>query len=209
MFKEIAAPQVHIETKRKEKVCGVGTNDAPYYTSLEVDGMTCYCPYYTRWKKMLNSCYSVKNGSGALRSVCEEWQSFMGFRKWMEQQSWEGNELTHWLRVPGSTTYSPASCLFVSKRVRSLFPSVRSKEGRPIGVKKARGRYVVSCYSIDRRYSYVGSYETLNEAVEAYVLAKEDEAKSVAYSQKDPLVTQAVLDYMSYFSTQQRALKTI
>lgn len=210
MFKEIPIPQSHLEARRKDKVYGVGVNDAPYYTSLVVEGVSCYCPFYTRWKKMLSSCYSTKNGSGRRKSVCKEWLSFMAFRRWMELQSWQGKELTHWLRIPGTTIYSSATCLFVSKRVRSLFPAPsRQKAGRPFGVQEKDGRFLVSCSSVGSNRGYVGCFENREEATEAYVAAKESEAINLALSQNDPLVRQAVLDYSSYFSSQQRALKTI
>ena len=210
MFKEIPVSQCHIETRRKEKVYGAGVNDAPYYTSLDVEGETHNCPFCTRWKKMLSSCYSIKNGSGVTKSVCNEWMSFMAFRGWMELQSWQGKELTHWLRMPGATIYSPATCLFVSKRVRSLFPApTRRRTGRPFGVQATKGRFLVSCSSVGSKRGYVGSYNTLNEAIEAYISAKEAEAVNVACSQKDIMITKAVLDYSRYFSDQQRVFKTI
>lgn len=210
MFKEVAAPSDHIEAKIQEKVYGVGVNDAPYYTSLVVDGVTQYCPYYLRWKKMLATCYSASNGSGSLRTVCVEWRSLMGFRRWMERQDWEGKELTHWLRVPGATTYAPATCLFVPRKVRSLFPTkARSQNGQPFGVREKEGRFIVTCSSAGKKRGYVGSFDTRDEAIEAYVVAKESEAISLASAQKDPLVRQAVMDYSSYFSAEQRSLKTI
>jgi hypothetical protein len=210
MFKEVVAPVDHVKAKMKDEVYGVGVNDAPYYTSLVVDGVIQYCPYYLRWKKMLATCYSARNGSGLLRTVCAEWHSLMGFRRWMERQDWERKELTHWLRVPGATFYSPATCLFVPRKVRSLFPTkARSQNGRPFGVREKEGRFIVTCSSAGKKRGYVGSFDTRDKAIEAYVAAKESEAFSLAYSQYDPLVRQAVLDYSSYFSTQQRSLKTI
>lgn len=208
MFKEILAPLDHLEAKAGEKVYGVGINDAPYYTSLLVDGVTQYCPYYMRWKKMLATCYSVSQGSGSLRTVCDEWHSLMRFRRWMEKQSWEGKELIHWLKVPGATIYSPATCLFVTRKVRSLFPArERRSNGRPFGVVEKGGRYLASCSTSGNRRGYVGSYATMSEAVEAYLSTKKVEVVSVASSQKDPAVNKSIIGYFDYFCSQQRALQ--
>ena len=87
-------------------VCGVGINDADYLIvkkeqyigpdgSIKIKKTT--CPFYRAWADMLSRCYREKYHkvfpSYKDCSVCEEWNSFTNFKKWMEQQDYKDNVL--------------------------------------------------------------------------------------------------------------------
>ena len=112
---------------RRKLICGVGINDAPYSSLIgyTIDGKQIRCPFYIRWKSLIQRCYSEKNWKqtnkhGYLKNaqyekcvVVEEWHKFSNFKKWMELQNWEGNHLDKDILFPGNNTYGPDTCLFV------------------------------------------------------------------------------------------------
>tara|TARA_R110002050_G_scaffold11693_1_gene39168 strand:- start:71 stop:445 length:375 start_codon:yes stop_codon:yes gene_type:complete len=107
---------------------GVATNDADYFTQYK--GKT--CPYYSRWRKMLERCYSVEWQESKPTykecSVCNEWLLFSNFKSWMINQDWIGKELDKDIINNGNKTYSPENCAFVSRKVNLLIqikPSIK------------------------------------------------------------------------------------
>ena len=112
-------------------VYGLGINDADYSVRLQeevpmVEGkkrqrITWRCPYYSRWASMFMRCYSIayqdKYPTYRGCSVSDEWLLFSNFKKWMEQQDWEGKQLDKDLLVEGNKVYSPDTCVFVEERI--------------------------------------------------------------------------------------------
>lgn len=150
-------------------VYGVGINDAPY----TVKGEGFHCPFHRKWSDMMTRAYSdayhLRRPTYKDVEVCEEWQSFIGFKSWMEDQDWEGKELDKDLRVVGNKIYSPETCMFVSSRVNSILESCRATRGEyPIGVDKLRDVY----RSRVTGAGYLGVFETEKEAHAAWQLAK-------------------------------------
>lgn len=70
---------------------------------------------------LANKCY---NGATQINtasllmsgcSVCEEWLTFSNFKRWMEQQDYEGKALDKDLLVSQNKTYSSETCVFVPR----------------------------------------------------------------------------------------------
>ena len=115
-------------------VFGVGVNDLGYRTQvreeLPKDGdrriqQTVFvCKYYAAWRNMLSRCYSNKyleiNPTYIGTSVCSEWLYATAFKKWMEEQDWNGKCLDKDIVVPGSKLYSPDTCAFVLQATNSF-----------------------------------------------------------------------------------------
>ena len=115
-------------------VWGVGVNDLGYRTQIQewvtknggkrIRKTVFLCPYYVAWKNMLTRCYSKKflesRPSYTGTTVCSEWLSATAFRKWMEQQDWQGKCLDKDIIVPGSRLYSPETCAFVAVSTNSF-----------------------------------------------------------------------------------------
>lgn len=77
-------------------VCGFGISDADYVVCPTIGGKQVWCQYYRKWKSMLLrqtpkewKRHTTYKGC----KVCEEWRSFMAFRKWMMTQDWQGKQL--------------------------------------------------------------------------------------------------------------------
>ncbi len=111
----------------------VGTNDADYvvrqFETIVVDGKqqqkrVRMCSFYRAWSGMLRRGYSAqykeKHPTYKDVTVCKEWHLFSNFKKWMEEQPWEGMCLDKDLLVKGNKEYSPSTCAFVPNRVNTL-----------------------------------------------------------------------------------------
>ena len=115
-------------------IYGVGVNDLPYRTQVKeelpknggkrIRKTVFLCKYYVAWKNMLQRCYGKKylerKPSYTGTSVCREWLYATEFKKWMEQQDWQGKCLDKDIIVPGSKLYSPETCAFVLQATNSF-----------------------------------------------------------------------------------------
>lgn len=192
-------------------VCGVGVNDADYDISIsERIGSKVkihwLCPFYRAWVNMLYRCYSEKSYhtyKGC--STVPEWHYFMTFRKWMIEQDWEGKQLDKDILVPGNKIYGPDTCVFVTSRVNSFITESTSRRGEwPIGVdfRKDRGKYQARCWSVvTGKYKHLGFHPTAEEAHQAWLTFKLEQAKILASEQNDPRVAKALVErYENYAS---------
>ena len=103
---------------QRKLVCGVGTNDVDYQVTVRILGVKYRCPYYKRWTRMLERCYSEKgitdHPSYINCIVSDRWLVFSNFRAWMKTQDWENKELDKDILIPGNKKYSEDTCKFVS-----------------------------------------------------------------------------------------------
>lgn len=160
------------------KIQGVGINDANYNTSMtDINGVKVLCPFYRRWRLMLMRCY----GSRYLKDnptyegcyVCESWLSFSNFKVWMEVQKWEGNVLDKDLILEGNKVYCPEYCCFIPTRVNNLLvlrANDRSEHG--LGVRKKLSGTYCAMISIHGKDTMIGTYESKEDAHNAYLRAK-------------------------------------
>ena len=133
----------------RKLVWNIGINDADYSvekkTSWYENGKqkqkrVWVCPFYEKWRPMLQRCYSEKfqNKRPTYKgcSVCQEWLTFSNFKAWMEQQDWYGKELDKDILFPGNKIYSPDTCIFVDQGVNKFL----------IESNAARGKYMVGVH---------------------------------------------------------------
>jgi hypothetical protein len=129
-------------------VYGFGINDADYVVYPKVDGKRIWCPFYKAWRNMLMRTYSphehARYPTYIGTTVCEEWKSFMAFRKWMETQPWQGNQLDK--DFLGHKHYSPETCVFIPGWLNSLFLDSGAARGDlPLGVCKHGNGFEMKC----------------------------------------------------------------
>lgn len=136
---------------KKKLVQGVGNNDAGYSVLImerleerlpngqRKQKLVWSCPYYNKWRGMLERCYSkkceVKHPTYKECTVCKEWLLFSTFKKWMITKDWEGRQLDKDVLLNGNKIYSPETCVFISGKVNNFI----------INSKGARGRYLIGC----------------------------------------------------------------
>lgn len=193
-------------------IYGVGINDADYvvkkWENYKDDSgkrrqkLLWSCPFYEKWKHMLERCYSQKCHSRQPAYVgcyvCEEWLTFSKFKRWMEEQNWEGNDLDKDLLVKGNKIYSPETCIFVSHVVNTFMLSSKGRKGSntPVGVswKKKDKLYVAMCNNpISGANEYLGSFKDSESAHLAWKKRKQELAIDLANLQEDNRVKEILL----------------
>ena len=173
---------------------GVGYMGEGSYTSKHIS--------YTYWYSLIRRCYSVteleKHPSYRSTVVCKEWHNFQNFGYWFEQNYIEGWQLDKDILIRGSLIYSAENCCFVPQEINKLFTKRQNDRGDyPIGVSK-KGDKFLSQVSINGKRIHIGSFNTPEEAFQAYKQVKEAYIKEVADKWKDqiePRVYQAMYNY--------------
>jgi hypothetical protein len=172
----------NIKNPYHKSICGVGYFGVGKYSRK-------YFPkiYYT-WNSMLKRCYSEKRQQKQPTykgcSVAEEWHNFQVFAEWFEKNYIEGFELDKDILIKGNKVYSPETCCFVPQEVNKLFRSQKNKY--PIGVYKVREKYL-AMVNVNGEAVRLGLFDTVEEAFQAYKIAKEREIKRVADKYKNQL----------------------
>ena len=191
-------------------VYGVGVNDLGYRTQVyeelpknggkRVQKPVFKCKYYAAWKNMIERCYSKKYLESYPTyigtSVCSEWLYAAEFKKWMEQQDWQGKCLDKDIIVPKSKLYSPETCAFVLEATNNFVTANDACRGDyPIGVSihKHKGKYQARCKNpLTGKQEHLGYFLTQEEAHEAWRKHKHDLALLVADTESDPRVVEAL-----------------
>lgn len=204
--------------KQQRLVCGVGINDSDYTVQIKItvgrkeNGKViakCIwaCPFYQTWQNLLSRCYKptswIKNPTYIGCSVVPEWHYFMTFRSWMEKQDWKDKHLDKDLLVSGNKVYGPDTCLFLEQRVNSFMIEANCMRGEyPVGVcfHKKTGKFQANCNNvISKKKEYLGLYETPEEAHQAWLSYKLEQAKILASQQTDLRVAKALIErYENY-----------
>ncbi len=175
-------------------VYGAGVNDSDYITKLQVDGKTLMCPFYIKWRNMIERCYSDKfqkiqpTYKGC--SVCKEWLIFSSFKSWMIKQDWQDKQLDKDILIQGNKTYSPETCLFVTRQVNMLLnDSERHRGDFSLGVvyDKSLGKLKATCRDANGKSKHLGVFDSESKAHETYKEFKYSVIKSIANKQDEPL----------------------
>jgi hypothetical protein len=176
---------------RRSLVQGVATNDANYKTRKTIGGKVFFCPYYSRWKGMIDRCYSSsknkKYSSYRDCSVCDDWLLFSTFKSWMKNQDWKGKCLDKDILTQGNKRYCPEMCLFITEQVnKMLLDSKPRRGGLKVGVSICKGRFLAGCRNNGKRV-YLGCHSSEDKAHEAYKKCKYEIIRLVAIEQDEPL----------------------
>ena len=172
-----------------------GTIKNPYFPSIfnlgyiglttVVDKFGKIKPSYTCWHSMLERCLSNKIMQYIDVVVCDEWHSYENFEKWYNNNYWEcGDEkmsLDKDILFKGNKIYSPKTCIFVPKRINSLFTNRKNYRGKyPLGVYKKNKKYNVRfCDGNGNRIYKTGKY-TPEETFYIYKIEREKIMQKVA-----------------------------
>lgn len=130
------------ERVKEKLVHGFGINDADYPVSTYemVDGKTRQkiCPFYSRWKDILrrtkSTSYFKYRPNYEEVGMQESWKRFSNFKKWMENQKWEGLYLDKDILSSEEKLYSESTCAFVPIYINNLILDGGKESNLPIGV---------------------------------------------------------------------------
>lgn len=159
---------------------------------------------YNTWSNMLKRCYSQteqeKHPTYKEVTVCEEWHNFQNFAEWFYKNYVEGWQLDKDILVKGNKIYSPETCAFVPREINNLFLFRRNSRGKyPIGVKapKRENDFEVGI-SKNSKIIYLGTFNTPEEAFQAYKVAKEQYIKEVADKWRDQITEEVYRALINY-----------
>lgn len=160
---------------------------------------------YKKWYNMLNRSYNDTKQFKSYKdvTVCEEWHNFQVFADWFYDnynsaymQKWQ---LDKDILFKGNKLYSPENCAFVPQEINSLFLKSNGTRGlTPVGTSITRNARYAAKYKRGNKIVCLGTFDTPEEAFQAYKIAKEEYIKEVADEWR-PLITpetyQALINY--------------
>lgn len=172
-------------------IYGVGYLGLGMYKSKTKSGK--HITSYETWRTMIMRCYD----EGAEKrfpayygkiTVCEEWHNYQSFARWYEDNFYSiGDGRMHLdkdILNQGNKMYSPENCIFVPQRINEIFHIAARKksDGLPVGIRiyAPNGKYIASYDG-----KSVGTYKTVEEAIDAYLKAKKNKILRVAEEYKD------------------------
>ena len=194
---------------------GIDKNgNVPKISELK-DGKSILTQEYTKWQNMLqrsfDNGYKEKEPTYKDVTCCNKWLCFANFLEDFEilkqEYNWNNDEklqLDKDILHKSNKIYSLENCILVPQWINLLF--VRSDATRgdcPIGVSycKDRKKYQAYC-SVNGKQTRLGLYDTVEEAFNAYKIAKEQEFKRIAddcilksFISKDSRLYNAMMGY--------------
>ena len=140
----------------------------------------CYMKWADMLKRTHNKKYLLSRPKYLNVTVCNEWLDFSSFADWFNKK-YNSEIMQDWhldkdLLSKGNKIYSPETCCFIPLEINSIFVSKRvRKNDLPRGIGKVKERYRVRV--ANKHYGY---FDTVEEAFQAYKIAKEAYIKEVA-----------------------------
>lgn len=147
---------------------------------------------YTTWAGMLTRCYDKKlherHPTYKNCSVDELWYNYQNFAKWYEENYYDCGEtmcLDKDILIKGNKVYSAETSIFVPQRINKLFAKKETnKRNFPIGVYFKSNKYKAYLEKGKEKSHYIGTFDTPEEAFQAYKISKEEIIKQVAEEYK-------------------------
>lgn len=177
-------------------------------TDIPTRSRGCVDKEYLLWTSVLSRCFDKKylkrKPTYLGCSVSEDWLTYSNFKR--DIVSIHGFGFNDWqldkdILVRGNKTYSKDNCCFVPREINQFFSggqSVINKE-IPKGVSYEKSRGLYEAYgSTGGRKIFLGRYENVIEAKEAYIRFKSDRCLQLAEKWKhmlDDKVYQKLLNY--------------
>lgn len=197
------------------KASGVGYFGVGPYPSRDSSGKNSEA--YEVWLGIMKRCYNTewqeKQGRTSYRdcTVDSTWHNFQVFAEWYYSQPHVGKGLhvDKDLLVEGNRVYGPSFCTLVPVEVNSLFTGSNkflSDNGLPVGIHfcKDKCKYIAQIQRGEltkggkSKQSYLGQYDTIEEAVAAYTKAKKKRVSEVAEKFKHLLDERVYTNLLNY-----------
>ncbi len=183
-----------------KSTCGIGFLGIGKYSRIN------NLKAYTLWSHVFQRCYNnnylEKFPSYKGCSVHPDWHNFQVFAGWFEQ-NYDKKKMQGWhfdkdILFKGNKIYSPETCCFVPPEINTLFTKSNKNRGiYPIGVSIHNKRF--KSYTLkEGKQIHLGTFDTPEEAFEAYKVAKEIKIKELAKFWKSSIeykVYKALINY--------------
>ena len=185
----------------KKNILEWGVNDSE--TNIYTEGGL--IKSYAYWIAMIGRCLSKgRQLSYTDCSVCEEWKYFSDFKRWFDRnynpETMEGWQLDKDILVRGNKVYSPSTCCFVPSEINKLLTKSNSSRGRNLlGVHYVkRTKKYTARLNKKSKAVHLGTFDTENEAFNAYKQAKESHIKDIANEWKERIDTKVYRALYNY-----------
>ena len=192
-FKEGKCKNPYFPSVYKHGYLGVDRNGNVPKTRELKDGKSILTQEYTKWEQMLGRCFDNKfkerNPTYKDVTCCDRWLCFADFLEDFEilkqEYDWSKDEkltLDKDILHKGNKIYSLENCVLVPDWINKLFIKRDNDRGEyPIGVRyhKQCKKYQARC-NINGKNKGLGYYNTIEQAFNAYKIAKENEIKRIA-----------------------------
>lgn len=160
-------------------------------------------------KRVFDSECHIRQPTYKGTSICEEWLDFQNFAEWCYGQKFfnakddkgKSYHLDKDILVRGNKHYSPETCCFVPNEINVLFTkrnACRSEHKIGVSFHKKTGKFQASVSNYGTTNSYIGLYETSEDAFLAYKEAKESYIKDVANRWKGRISEDTYIAMLSY-----------
>lgn len=161
-----------------------------------------------KWRQMLYRCYSgtyiQEHPTYQGCVVCNEWLRFSNFERWVTEQGIEDIKMydldKDLFSNGGDKIYSPNTCCLLPHELNTLLVLKTSKKsGLPRGVyQRENGQYrVILSFRGEKHHT---QYQTLEEAFNAYKVAKENHIRNVAHEYYiEHLISRRIYDALLNF----------
>lgn len=189
---------------------GVGINDADYALHKVVDidkrggkrtqQIIWVCPFWKVWEKMLKRCYCLKSKARAPTydgcEVHEDWHLFSNFKRWMEQQDWEGKVLDKDILLRGNKVYSAETCIFIPKELNNFLTDAGGARGRyliGVSLKSETGKFQARCSNpFSGKAEHLGYFKDEVSAHKAWLERKLEIADMWAHKLENPKLSEVL-----------------
>lgn len=167
-------------------------------------GDTCY----NVWVSMIGRCYTTntrpRDKSYIGCEVCQSWHTYSNFYNWFYDPHngyIKGYNLDKDIISKGNKIYSPSTCCFIPQELNKIFIKRKSQRGEyPIGTYMLPSGRIASRIQLANKQIHLGSFDTVEEAFNAYKIAKEKYIKELAekYFQEGKITERVYNALMKY-----------
>ena len=174
----------------RKPVYGAGINDLDYIILERLpNGKYKHCPYYLRWKNMLERCFSdhykAKWPTYTNVTCCDDWLIASNFIDWMKQQDWKDKHLDKDILRKNNKTYAPDFCLFIPQELNKLLNFNQRQRGKyGIGISEYRDGKYKAAIRDNGRNLHLGWYDSIEEVQNVYLEAKKNLIAQAAHDHK-------------------------
>lgn len=166
---------------------------------------------YGYWKRMIERGYSQRvvamRPTYADVTVCQSWHLYSNFEKWvLTMGALDGLELDKDILCPGNKVYSPDTCCFVPKYLNVFLNKNKALRGSlPPGVRIQRikcGKKFQGQLSFQGKRVHLGTYDTPQQAHQAYLKARAERIREIAENYPDPRIREGLLRHVKLYTDQ-------
>lgn len=161
---------------------------------------------YEHWRSMLLRCYCSKTQERCPTylgyTVCESWFCYQIFAEWFYSSQFHscGYHLDKDVLPNKNKVYSPETCCLIPREINNTFNTNSRNKGKfPQGVQPQKNSKRFSAkVKVGGYYKYLGVFDTVEAACEAYKNGKEVRVKEVALEWKDRIDSRVFDALMSW-----------